>query len=354
MSYEIPTPQEIEKRLIAEATSAQGTQNAALSGTAENMIVRILTIASYEIYRFILYLSKQILPKGSASDYLARHASFWMGNGHKSSSKAVGEVNVIGTEGITIPAETIATRSDGYLYQFDSDTTIGAGGTATGNITAQKTGIVTNTTGGIVLNLSAPIIGVESITVTASGLGGGANDEKDDALYTRLADRVQNPPQAGADHDYERWAKEVSGVTRAWVKGKQYGLGTVGVTFVLDEKEDIIPTAPDVPLVLEHIDKVRPITADVTVFAPSTQAVDFEIALNPNTVAVQNAVRAELESFFQRDAIPNAVTLKFSRMGEAISIGSGEDNHTLIAPAGNLSFPFGTLPVLGEITWSAA
>ena len=354
MSYEIPTPQEIERRLTTESALILGTQNAALAGTAENMIVRMTTVASYELYRYIAYLSLQILPPTAASDFLAGHATFWLGQSHKAASVAVGEVDIIGTSGVVVSAGTIVSRGDGYIYTFDTDATIGGGGTVTGNVTAQATGLITNTASGIILNLSAPIVGVESITVAAGGLGGGADIESDDLLYGRIADRVQNPPQAGADHDYVRWAKEVSGITRAWTNGNQYGLGTVGVTFVLDGQEDIVPSAPEVALVLSHIDTVRPITADVSVFAPTTEAVDFEIALNPNTVAVQNAVKAELQSFFKRDATPSGVTLYLSRISEAISIGAGENNHALVAPVANLSFAFGTLPVLGEVTWSAA
>lgn len=354
MSFKIPTPQEIQKRLIAEAVLAQGTQNAALPGTAENMVVRTMTVASSEMYRYIAFLALQILPLDSATEFLARHATFWLGQAHKDASVALGAVDVVGTAGVTIPAGTIVSRADGYLYSFDDDATISGGGTVQASVTSETTGLITNTAAGIELSLSAPILGVETITVSVDGLGGGADVESDEYLYGRIAERVQNPPQAGASHDYERWAKEVSGVTRAWEKSKAYGLGTVGVTFVMDGKEDIIPTAPEVALVQAHIDNERPLTADVTVFAPVAQAVDFEIELSPNNLATQNAVKSELESFFKREATAKGVTLHRSRISEVVSIAVGENNHTLITPAASITFNYGTLPVLGEITWSAA
>lgn len=354
MSYKIPTPAQINKRLTAEAVAATGNQNAALAGTAENMHVRVATIASYEIYRYISFLSLQILPVKSAKEFLARHASFWLGEAHKAASSAIGSVDIIGTAGVTIPAGTLVTRADGYIYTFDDDAVIAGDGTIVGNVTALTTGLITNCNGGIVLTLSAPIIGVETITVSDDGIGGGADIESDDYLYGRIAERVQSPPQGGADHDYVRWAKEVSGVTRAWTSPNHYGLGTVGVVFVMDNKEDIIPTVPEIALVQNHIDTVYPLTADVTVFAPITETVDFEIALNPNTVAVQQAVQAELQGFFKRESSAKGVTLYLSRISEAISIGAGENYHALITPVANLSFAFGTLPVLGDITWSAA
>jgi len=352
MSYNIPTPSEIAARLESEATLATGTQYASLPGTAENMIVRIVSIAVYELYCFVAYLALQILPPSASDEFLIRHANFWLGEAHKAASSATGTVIVVGTSGTVIPAGTLVTRADGYVYYFDVDVEIGEAGTAEGIVTAQDAGGDTNAVAGIILTLSSAIVGVISITVGSDGLGGGANVESDEYLYGRIEDRVQNPPQGGAERDYETWAKKVSGVTRAWASGKQYGLGTVGVTFVMDERDDIIPTASEVEIVQEYIDQQRPVTADVTVFAPETEAVNFEIALSPNTAAVRTVVQTELEDLFQREAKASGVTLYLSRISEAISIGAGESHHIIISPNESLSFDFGTLPVLGDITWS--
>lgn len=354
MSFNIPTPATIQKRLEAEAADALNNQNAALPGTVENMIVRVTSVAAYEMYLYISYLAMQILPSTAAEEFLSRHASFWLGDVHKQAVAATGSVDIIGTAGTVIPAGTLMSRSDGIVFAMIEDATIEAGGVVQADIQALETGLKTNTDSGIVLNLSAPIIGVQSITVSLDGLGGGADVETDNALYGRVEERVQTPPQGGSESDYERWAKEVSGVTRAWARGNHTGIGTVGVTFVLDDKSNIAPTAGEVQIVQDHIDTVRPITADVSVFAPNTQTVDLEIALNPNTVVVQNAVRAELEDLFKREANANGVTLYLSRISEAISLGAGENNHALTSPNENTSFPFGTIPVLGAITWSAA
>ncbi|MEI7000453.1 baseplate J/gp47 family protein, partial [Klebsiella pneumoniae] len=44
----------------------------------------------------------------------------------------------------------------------------------------------------------------------------------------------QNPLQGGSDADYKKWALAVSGVTRAWVKRRIMGAGTVGVYIMCD------------------------------------------------------------------------------------------------------------------------
>ena len=88
-------------------------------------------------------------------------------------------------------------------------------------------------------------------TVTSGGLVDGVDEESTDALGARLALRLQQPPEGGADHDYEAWALGVTGVTRVWVYRHELGLGTVVVRFVRDNdgkpKEDI----------LDHQDKPR-------------------------------------------------------------------------------------------------
>lgn len=70
--------------------------------------------------------------------------------------------------------------------------------------------------------------------------------------------------------DYVRWAREVPGVTRAWVLPMHMGIGTVGVCFVCDAQEDPFPSEEMVQRVQEHIEPLRPATVkELAVFAPS-------------------------------------------------------------------------------------
>ncbi len=202
--------------------------------------------------------------------------------------------------------------------------------------------------------LTPPVNGVTSVDVAVGGLSSGADIEGDLSVLSRVLDRVQEPPHGGAIKDYETWAKEVDGVTRAWAR-KTGDVVDVEATFVMDEKQDtIVPTLDEVQDVIDYFEDKRPAGSSASVFAPALAAVDFEIALSPNTQAVQSAVMAELEEFFRREGSAGGVTLFLSRMSEVISLGAGENNHQLIAPAANQTFTFGNLPVLGNITWSTA
>ena len=354
MSYNIPTPNEIQERAEAEAALSTGTQRASISGTPENMYTRILTIMVYELYTFIAYLAEQILPGTSAKEFLEEHASFWLEQSRKEAAFANGSVTVTGTATTVIPAGTIVTRGDGQRYVFDEDVTIDGGGTATGAVTAESAGSAANTATAIALTLSTTIIGITSIVTASDGLSGGTDIETDASVLNRINTRVQTPPRGGALHDYIAWAKEVSGVTRAWAKESDDGVMTVLVTFVMDNKSDTpIPTAGEVTAVEDYIAGVRPVGARPDISAPSEVAVDLEIELNPNTSAVQQAITKELQDFFLREASAGGTTLHLSRLSEVISVAAGESYHRLISPATSQTFDFGELPTLGTITWSA-
>ncbi|HEU4708293.1 MAG TPA: baseplate J/gp47 family protein, partial [Methylophilaceae bacterium] len=208
-----------------------------------------------------------------------------------------------------------------------------------------------NEDAGSTLSLSSPITGLNSdATVGVDGLSGGTDQEDDASLRARLISRIQQPPHGGAKFDYETWAKEVAGVTRAWVYPNELGLGTVVVRFVRDDDASIIPDAGEVTTVQDYIDARRPVTADVTVVAPTAVPLDFTIELTPNTSTVKAAVQAELEDLLKREAEPGG-TILLSHIREAISIAAGEENYTMSSPSADVTHSTGEIATMGTITW---
>ncbi len=319
-------------------------------GTIENILAKVITMASHELHGFIDYVSRQILPITAVDEWLERHSSTWR-IVRKAAAPAKGKIQFTGTNGSVIPAGAIVRRSDDVEFTVDADVTI-AGGVALADITAVSPALAGNSIPGTKVSLTSPIAGVISdALVQAGGLSQGAEIEDDDALRGRLLARIQQPPHGGAGFDYEAWALEVAGVTRAWVYPNQYGLGTVGVIFVMDNKiGTIIPSAGEVEAVQDHIDLNRPVTADVTVIAPTPVAVNLEIHISPNTLTVQNAIKAELEDFFRRESVPGGI-LYFSRLNEAVSAAAGEFDHIIVTPSANIVRTYGQISQLGTITW---
>ncbi|MFQ5472614.1 MAG: baseplate J/gp47 family protein, partial [Dehalococcoidia bacterium] len=306
--------------------------------------------AANGLYGAIAFYALQLFVDTAETEFLDRHASLW-GITRKAPTAATGPVTATGTDGTLIPQGTLLKRADAQEYSTDADGTI-SGGSVTLNLTASTAGAAGNLTVGESLSFVSPISGVDVTVTVQSGTVDGTDAEADSALQTRVLRRIQQPPHGGAEFDYETWALEVPGVTRAWVLPQNQGAGTVGVTFVRDNDSNIIPDAAEVQAVQDYIDDKtrRPVTAVVTVFAPTPVSLNFTIQLTPDTTAVRNAVQAELQDLLLREAVP-AGTILISHIREAISIAAGETDHVLSSPAADVTHQAGELAVFGTITW---
>jgi uncharacterized phage protein gp47/JayE len=195
-----------------------------------------------------------------------------------------------------------------------------------------------------------PVLGVNA-NATSDELGGGTDAEQDEPYRQRLLERVQATPHGGTATDYERWAKEVPAVTRAFVS-QEYGAGTVTVRPMTDDTtEDGIPTTPTLEAVAAYLEPLRPVTAEVFVEAPTASAVDFTIQLNPNTAPVRDAVEANLREHIRANATPGG-TLLISQLREAISNAAGEVDHVLTDPSANVTNAVGVISTTGTFTFS--
>lgn len=85
----------------------------------------------------------------------------------------------------------------------------------------------------------------------------------------------------GTQADYEQWALEVPGVTRAFVT-QEMGRGTVTVRFMMDGTyPDGVPKDGDRQAVAAHIETVRPVTADVYVVLPVADPLNLRLRITP-------------------------------------------------------------------------
>jgi uncharacterized phage protein gp47/JayE len=345
-----PTLKDLVDRVVTDIESRLPGSDARLRRSNLAVLARVIAAAAHGLYGFLVNIARQVIIDTADGDYLERWAAIW-GIARTVAVAAAGEVSVTGTTGAVVPAGTELQRSDGARFISTADATLVAGA-ATLPVQASEPGAAGNTAAGSQLLLTTAIAGVTSATmVLGDGLIGGADTESDDALRARLLFRIRRPPQGGAASDYEAWAKEVPGVTRVWVFPLYLGAGTVGVFFVRDNDPDLIPDAGEVTAVADYIEPRRPVTAAVTVLAPTPLPVDFTLQVIPDTAAVRAAVEAELEDLFRREASPGGTVL-ISRIREAISIAAGESDHVLTAPVANVAAGPGEMAVLGAITWA--
>lgn len=356
MAFDRPTLTEIIDRITADFVSRLNLTGALLRNSVVRVLSRVYAGAVHGLYGYLDFLSRQLIPDTAEDEYLQAWADTW-GISRQPATYASGPVVFTGTDSSVIPAGSVLQASDGSEYETQADATI-TGGTVTATVEAQAAGAAGNLSAGVTLSLVSPISGVDnSATVDTGGITGGTDIESDESLRARLLARIQQPPQGGAAHDYENWALEVVGVTRAFVFPLRYGLGTVGVTFVLDGEASIIPDAGKVAEVQDYIDERRPVTADVTVFAPVEVQLDMTIKLEPNTAAVQAAVTAEIADLIRRESEPDGF-LYVSQLDEAISIAQGEIDHEIVStsPAeasGRIQAGTDGLITLGTLTFQS-
>jgi len=350
LPFSRPTLAELIARAASDIEAELPGTDARLRRSNLGAIARVHAAAVHGLYGYLAYIARQVIVDTADGDHLLRWASLW-GLTRKAATFAVGSATVTGTNGVTVLIDTVLQRADGATYKTTAAATIVAG-SATLAVRANDAGLTGNASTGTKLSFVEPVGGVaSSATVLTPGLAGGLDVESEDALRARVVARMQQPPMGGSKADYVEWALEVGGVTRAWCYPLEDGPGTVTVRFVRDDDTSIIPSAGEVAEVQAHIDEVRPVTATVTVKAPTSLALNPNISLTPDTTAVREAVAAELADFLRREASPGG-RLYISRLREVVSSGAGEFDSTVASPAADVVPGAGQIVTLGTITWS--
>lgn len=272
---------------------------------------------------------------------------------------ATGNVTATGVDSSPILAGTILRLDSVTAYSVVTGQTI-TSGTATLPVVAVLAGSAANVPAGTSLTFETPVPGVNTIaTVATGGITAGDDGDAGDAgterVRARLLQRLQNPPQGGADQDYVAWALAVAGVTRAWTFPLELGLGTVVVRFVRDNDGSIFPDSGEVAAVQTNENANRPITSNVTVVAPTSLAVAFTIHISPDSADTRAAVTAELTDLFARVGQPGngagRGTVLVSQIRTAIGVAAGVTDYTLTVPPADVVPGVGQLPTVGTITW---
>jgi uncharacterized phage protein gp47/JayE len=326
-----------------------------------DVIGKVVAGASHTLHGSIQFAKEQLLPDQAVDEYLLRWGAIW-GISRLDATFAKLNITVTGTPTTVLPVGTLFQRSDGFQYETEAEVTVEGGGSVAAVLVAKTAGAAGNIDDGSTVSLVSAISGIDSDATVVSTATEGDDQETLTDFRTRLIERIQNPPSGGTVADYVAYAKTVVGVTRVWVLPAHLGEGTVGLSFVEDNEDPIIPDAAKVTEVQNAVEALKPVTADLFVFAPVAFPMDPDIALKPNTQAVRDAVTAELEDLIAREAQVagawKSVTetydgkIPISKINEAISVAPGEEDHVLTSPTSDLSPATGGIATLGTPTFS--
>jgi uncharacterized phage protein gp47/JayE len=336
--------------------------------TFENATAKALAGLTHTLHQHLFYNSQQLFPDTADEANLVHWANIWLGvNARLPPEPAEFTILVTGTVTDTpVPDTTRWVRDDGVVFQADGDYVLPSAAPleVSVGVTAVEEGVDGNTVPGDTLTLESPIAGVDAdAVVEGSGsdpIGGGSDIESPNALLTRVLARIQSPPKGGGPGDYVTWAKESgANVTRAWERPGILGPGTIGIYFVQDTFDEndlfvdtLFPSASEVQDVYDYVILVAPLNTTLAVAAPTEQTLDPVIQLSPNTAAVQSAVSQQLNDLLLRESAPGG-TLQWSKINEAISLATGEEDHILVSPTSDVVSSQSQLLTLGTPSYSA-
>ncbi len=358
-----PTLAEIQARVFADFRAELAGDEPTLPASTEFAFVVAIAGASHLKHGRIDYAMRQQFPDTADEEGLHHWASI-LGVPVQQPTKAIGDVNASGTPLTAIPINSELTDPNtNDLYITTAASVIGAGGDVVVPVEAVETGLQGNKAIFTTLNFTTPIPNVDSeVTVLGSfilatgvieGLFGGAGLESNDLLLERVLFRLQGGKLIGKPGDWEAWALEYPGNTRAWEVVNFQGPGTMGIFFVIDTNPVIIFPGPALIALVEADITAKAPTASTTIaLGPTGDPLNPEIIVSPDTPDIRTAVELELEDMLLREASAKGFTLALSKITEAISRAPGEDSNILVSPVVDQVYPVGTIPVLGTITFS--
>jgi uncharacterized phage protein gp47/JayE len=322
----------------------------ALRRSDQVVLARVHAGATSGLHGHIKWAADQILPDTCDEDMLLRIAKLRLKTPRGEAIASTGPVVLGGQATAVIDAGEILQTKDGRRYAVVATVEF-VGVQATVTVTAVDPGKLGDVAVGESIELVSPVLGVSSSGVVgAGGIVGGTDQETIESLRARVIRSYQIVPQGGSADDYETWALEVTGITRAWCVRNYMGPGTVGLFVVRDGDANPIPPQAVLDLVKDHIESTRPVTAELYVLAPVAHPIAFRIKAMPDSTQTRAAIEAALRDLLKREG-DLAVTVLHTHLAEAISQSPGENDHELQLPAANVVLAANEIPTFGGIEW---
>jgi uncharacterized phage protein gp47/JayE len=315
-------------------------------------IARVQSGLIWTEHGYLVWLGMMLMPDTAETDYLDRWGSIF--GVTRKPAAAAGPAVFSGNVNIPVSSALPLFAPDGVtLFTTTASGNIGADTTLTLPIAAAQPGAVANLPAGAQLTLGKAIANVAPVaTVGGAGTSGGADAESDALYRARVLLRIRTPPQGGATADYLAWTLAQPGVTRAWCFPLHRGPGTVSVAFVMDGRANIIPQAGDVAAVQAAVNVLRPVTADVQVFAPVADPLAVTVHdFQPDSTITRAAVNASIADLLARDAAPGG-TIWLNRISAAISEAGGVSHFELAYPVADVVSTSGHMPTFQAVAFT--
>lgn len=342
MAFITPTLEEIRADILRDIRSLDPTADVEVDS---DYYVRASALASClsGIYAHQKWIVRQAFPDTADSDYLEMHAAIRKLY-RKNATYAAGSMRVTGSDGAVVPVGSQVIYGSQY-YETTNSAAISEG-SAVVAVRSLATGEKQNIKKETLATFMAAPSGVASEVVLLDDIGGGTDAESDSELLERLLEVIRNPEGGGTKKDFVRWAKEVDGVTSAFVYPYRRGSGTVDIAIT---SGDGLPSDEVVAACQAYIDEKRPVGAkSVLVIKPVIKPVDFNIQISLDEGIELADMQAEIEQALTDyfSSLKPADTLVVSQIEAVISDLIGVVDRNLISPTKNQ-----TIDAMKEMGW---
>lgn len=272
----------------------------------------------------------------------------------KSAVKAIGAVTFYGDDGTVIPAGTrVYTDEPIAVYFVTTEEGTIVDGKVTIQAEAEEGGINGNVNIGETSLHIGNIVGVVSVANEVP-FEGGTDEESDASLLQRYLERARLPATSGNEGHYRIWALEVSGVGEVKIDPLWDGAGTVKLTIVNTEKK--APTEEIITNVYSHIEKNRPIGAEVTVVG----AIEKPFVITANVTLADGYTLPQVQADFEQKIVEYFKSIAFvdtyvsyAQIGRLLFDVKGVLDYTNLfvnGQTGNIVIPDKEVPVLDSVT----
>lgn len=333
-SFQPPSYESIRDSILRNIRSL--LPDADIGSDSDNFIRSAAVAAAIEgLYQRQAWIYRQIFPDTADEAELLRHAGI-RNIRQRAAVSATGVVVLSGTKDTPLSAGTVLKHvASGSLLTASADTTVDATGVASVPVVAQELGSRMNGYTGAVMFTSPPL-GIDVMATLSGPLTGGSDIESPASVLMRLLDLLRNPPSGGAAYDYKRWALEVDGVASATVLPKRRGPNTVDIVIT---GQDGAPSSDVVASCAAHIDYLRPVTAEVFVYAPIIKTVNAsaKVELQSGYTLAQVNVAAQAAYNEELALLTPGETLKRNRIGTLLGNLAGVTDYLVQTPTTNVT-----------------
>lgn len=286
--FEDRTTANLKKETLAEIDPAVGVST--MAGSYADGTVGPICRQISKVYQSLPAVLSMLFVDENSGRFLDLVGRDYHNLTRRDGTKSRCAVTLTGLPGTAIPSGAVFLTATGLQFILQSSVTIGAAGTAVGELEAAEIGNAYNIAPGTLTKMYVNISGLERYVNTQGE--GGTDEESDAALYGRLDEARKRPRTSGNAWDYRGWALEVSGVGEAKVVELPDGPGTVGVTVVDSNFES--PSPEIVAAVESNIQAQRPTGASVSVSAAAELEISVIAAVTITGTSMQE-VQAQLE-----------------------------------------------------------